>query len=67
MNQKLPPVIGSGKAAEVLGVSETTIRRYFAEGRFPGAWQVGNQVRIPTKEVEALKKRPFKRERNPKP
>ena len=35
------------EAAEICGVHPTTVRKWFRDGKLPGAWQRGRVVRIP--------------------
>jgi excisionase family DNA binding protein len=44
--------------SERLELSETLVRRYCREGRFPGAFQVRREWLVPIAAVEAFVKRP---------
>lgn len=52
-----------GQAAEVLGVSVATLRRWEAEGRLRSARTKGGQRAIPLAEVERLRRRRTPRQR----
>lgn len=43
-------------ADEVLGVSESTVRRLVERGKFPGAFRVGRQIRIPRRDLAAFQR-----------
>lgn len=49
-----PRRISTGKAAEILGVCQDTIRRYIDSGRLPATRPGGRQWRIKVDDVEAL-------------
>ncbi len=39
----------------MLGVTATTITRWFEKGLFPGAYKIRRTIRIPLSDIESLK------------
>jgi excisionase family DNA binding protein len=51
-----PENVSMRRAAELLQVSEATIRRMVNAGDFAGAFKCGRQIRIPVSDLKAYKR-----------
>lgn len=51
--------LNASEAAKELEVSTATVSKWVNEGVFPNAFKINATIRIPTKDMEALKK-PFR-------
>jgi predicted site-specific integrase-resolvase len=52
--------ITAREAARQMGLNHQTICNWFRLGKFPNAFEVEGNIRIPISDVEALKTQPFK-------
>jgi len=52
--EKMKSTYKACEAAEFLGVSTTTVMKWFHEGLFPKAYKIGRIVRIPRDDIKKL-------------
>jgi excisionase family DNA binding protein len=51
------PDLSPREVAVRLGLSDYTVREYVRAGEFPGAWAVGNRIRIPARALDFFRER----------
>lgn len=54
-------LLNTVESAIFLGVTRACIALWFHQGRFPNAFKAGRAIRIPLRDIEAMKQRPGRR------